>query len=204
MRLSSKQNNSRSVFFHAKSAQWDSVYMLFFHFHQSNDGSIQTASTVLPVPLMSAANFTMMYSSAGGHKETARLTEVQPRRQHFQNSHFLPKNWPSKIRKQQVQAGWTCCVLLSLLWSIQMRDDTGSLMRQLACNFPTLVSSWAPTGIRPSRRAAPSLQSTPLRVSMETNGPLESTVIEVLKKARMTSKWERDGGKHHPTNTETL
>lgn len=87
------------VFFpHAKSTQWDNVYMLFFHFHQ-NDGGIQTASTVLPVPLMSAANFTMMYSSAGGHKETARLTEVQPGWQHFQNSHFLPRKMTFKDPK---------------------------------------------------------------------------------------------------------
>lgn len=73
--------------------------MLLFHFHQRNDGSIQTASTVLPVPLMSAANFTMMYSSAGGHKETARLIEVQQGRLHFQNSHFLPKNLTFKDPK---------------------------------------------------------------------------------------------------------
>lgn len=62
--------------------------MLFFHFHQSKDGSIKTASTALPVPLMSAANFVLMYSSAG-HKETTRLIEMRPgRQQHFPFSEF--------------------------------------------------------------------------------------------------------------------
>lgn len=41
---------------------------------------------------MSAANFTMMDSFAGGHKEAAGLTEVQPGRQrHFPSSEFSDK-----------------------------------------------------------------------------------------------------------------
>lgn len=44
---------------------------------------------------MSAANFTMMDSFAGGHKEAARLTEVQPgRQQHFPSSEFSYKKKP--------------------------------------------------------------------------------------------------------------